>query len=97
MKGAGKMYERIEVWKRAGVARSFDSNACGAPPTECLLSQNADFLRPGSGKADLMASDAIFVELFMDEDPTSRCDWFSSVSAAIASHEKDFSDMPADS
>jgi hypothetical protein len=95
MKGVGKMYERIEVWKRAEGGSAVRFQCLRRASDGMFAVQNADFLRPDSGKADLLASDAIFVELFMDEDPTSRCDWFSSVSAAIASHEKDFSDMPA--
>lgn len=34
--------------------------------------------------------DANFLELFSDEDPGERCEWFSSLQEAIEEHDKAF-------
>ena len=88
------MYERIDIWKRteSSLAVRFQ---CFRRVTDGMFAvQNADFLRAGSYGADLRASESRFIELLLDDDPTDRCDWFSSLSEAIAAHEKDFGDVP---
>lgn len=90
------MYEKPEVWKRAGSGLAIRFQCLRRLSDGMFAVQNADFPKSRNNKADLQASDTIFVEVFLDEDPTNRCEWFSSVSEAISSHEKDFADMPGD-
>jgi hypothetical protein len=88
------MYERIDVWKRAGTGIAIRFQCLRRMSDGLFAVQNADSVRVSALKTDLQGSDATFVELFVDEDPTDRCDWYPSLAEAIASHEKDFSGMP---
>lgn len=36
-------------------------------------------------------SECLFMELFLQEDPSSRCDWFDNLSQAIQDHDESFS------
>lgn len=84
------MYERIDVWKRldAHVAIRFQ---CLRRLSDGMIAvQNADSVRQSTFKTDLWASNAIFVELFLDDDPDNRCEWFGSAEEAIEAHQRDF-------
>lgn len=87
------MYERIDVWKRVGDGTAIRFQCLRRMADGMFAVQNADSVRVSATKADLQISDVTFAELFLDEDPTLRCDWYSSLAEAISSHEKDFADM----
>ena len=88
------MYERIDVWKRKGSGLAVRFQCLRRVADGMFAVQNADYLRPETFKTDVRSSDFRFVELFFEDDPTNRCDWFSSLAEAISSHERDFMDMP---
>ena len=41
-------------------------------------------------KSSTAEIDATFFELFSEESPDTRCDWFPSLRAAIDAHDKEF-------
>ena len=88
------MFERIEIWKRVARNLAIRFQCLRRVPDGMFAVQNADYLRPESHGADMQASESRFIELLLDDDPSDRCDWFSSLSEAISAHEKEFADTP---
>jgi hypothetical protein len=86
------MYERIEVWKRTegGYAIRFQ---CVMRLSDRLFAvQNADFFRQPISESMMASSDQRFVELFLDDDPSERCEvWCASLAEAISEQESLFS------
>jgi hypothetical protein len=90
------MYERIDIWKRVGPGLAIRFQCLRRVSDGMFGVQNADYLRSGSRGVDAQASEARFIELLLDDDPTNRCDWFSSLSETISVHEREFGDVPRD-
>lgn len=91
------MYEKIEIWKRvgSGLAVRFQCLKRGADGMFAV--QNSDYFRSPLGASEGQSSDMRFVELFLDDDPSDRCDWYTSMEEAISHHERDFNGMPGKS
>jgi hypothetical protein len=90
------MFEKVDMWKRVGRSLAIRFQCVRRTSDGMYAVQNADYLRPGSFGADMQASDSRFAELFLDDDPSNRCDWFPSLSEAVSAHEKDFADLAGD-
>lgn len=80
-------YEECFVWVR-------HNNNCGVRYT-CLKNlqtdmycvQSADFYRKDNNNNRF---DNQFLELLLEEDPLTRCEWFNSLADAISHHLKEF-------
>jgi hypothetical protein len=84
-----EFYKEILVWRRLGTG--------GAVRYRCLQNRagkyavhNADVF-PAQGEEDSFSQvDNMFLELFLDESPEDRCDWYEEIEVAIEMHDKDF-------
>jgi hypothetical protein len=85
------MFEKLEIWKRCDQDVAVRFQCLRRTKDNAYAVQNADFIRLESYELGLRASDIMFIELFLDDDPESRCQWFPSLEEAISAHEADFS------
>lgn len=84
------MFEKIDVWKRVD-GKCVARYQCLKRMSDGLFTvQNTDFLYLPISLLSLKNSDQQFLELFMDDDPSDRCDWFPSLIEAINKHNAEF-------
>jgi hypothetical protein len=85
------LYKELKIWKRreadtAVLYRCFHDLTKGR-----FAVQSADFFKLPIDERQILDSEKQFLELLVEIAPSERCDWFSSIDEAIASHERDFS------
>ncbi len=84
------LYQEIKVYKR------LDERTCVRYC--CWLDlrngkygvQSADFFRLPVDDQQRQDLDVQLVELFIESEPQERCQWFDSLDAAVAAHDKEF-------
>ena len=54
--------------------------------------QNADFHHSNVDELR-RRSDALAIDLFMEQSPLERCSWYDSITAAIEQHDGEFEDQ----
>ncbi len=82
-------YLELSVWRRMdGFAIRYRCLQC--LDTQKYGVQSSDYYYARDKGAQTWASDAQFVELFLDTSPAERCTWFDSLSEAIEAHDATF-------
>lgn len=57
---------------------------------ESFSVHQAEFIPHAEVKRAMADIEATFLELFIDEDPGTRCEWFPSLQEAIEDHDRAF-------
>lgn len=82
-------YEEIFVWVRQDDTCAIRYSCLKNLQTRLYCVQSADFYY--SYNFNKNQFDRQFLELLLEEDPITRCEWFNSLEGAILQHIKDFS------
>jgi hypothetical protein len=84
------LYTEIKVWKRVSDSSAVRYACLQDVALHRYIVQSADFFRLPLQKRQIEDFDKQFVELFIGNPPADRKDWFDSLEAAIAAHDRDF-------
>ena len=85
------LYVEFRVWRRNndGAATLY---RCFSDLNERKFAvQSADFFRLPIDERQIFNLERQFLELFIEMDPTERCQWFDSLEQAITAHDLEFS------
>ena len=85
------MYRSIPIWRRLSEDKAVRYSCFEDLETGEFCVQSADFFALPIEANMLAYADVQFVELFIEEDPRERCEWFVSIEDAILGHIKKFS------
>lgn len=83
-------YFEQKIWKRRDAVTVVLYRCLQNIHSGKVAVQSADFFREPFDNLQLLNSDKQFLELLNQIDPADRCDWFESLDAAIAAHEREF-------
>jgi hypothetical protein len=84
------LYIEVKVWKRVSDSSAIRYACFHDVTSHRYVVQSADFFRLPLQKQQVEDFDKQFAELFIGNPLTERSDWFDSLEAAIAAHDRDF-------
>lgn len=85
------LYKAITVWRRMNEASAVRFNCLQNIDTKKFSVQSADFFYLPITQPQIEVFERQYLELFIEVSPEERCEWFESLDAAIAGHDRDFS------
>lgn len=88
------LYRSLIIWRRLGPTRAVRYVCFERMSDSLYCVQSADFYNWPAHPETMRAHDRQFLDLFMEEDPGTRCAWFGTVQAAIKHHDREF-DAPS--
>jgi hypothetical protein len=83
-------YRVIDVWKRLDGTSAIRYRCFESLNSKRFCVQSADFYRLPLDQKQVSSLDNQFVELLVEQEPSSRCAEFPTLEEAIAAHDKDF-------
>jgi hypothetical protein len=84
------LYKAIDVWKKLDKTSAVRYRCFECVNSKQYCVQSADFYRLPFDQKLVSNLDAQFLELFTEQDPTSRNAEYPSLEEAIAAHDKKF-------
>jgi hypothetical protein len=88
------LYREIRVWRRLGPTRAVQYVCFERLVAPAFCVQSADFYDLPVSATAILQHSYRFLELFIEEAPSARCDWFSTLEAAIEQHDREFGSSP---
>jgi hypothetical protein len=86
-----KLYRAIDVWKRADEETAVRYRCFESLLSKRFCVQSADFYRLPPNEQQIADLSRQFVELFIEQEPSSRSGEHSTLEEAIAAHDRAFS------
>jgi hypothetical protein len=84
------LYREIPVWRRLSTSSAVCYRCFEDLATHRFCVQSADFFQLPVTDERLRHHERQSIELFIEIEPTQRCDWFNSLEDAIQAHDADF-------
>ena len=88
-----KMYMELSIWKRIDGKTAVHFRCFEDIASHLFCVQSADFYALPAAVNARAGFDRQFVELFIEDEPIERGEWFATVEEAIAAHERVFVSM----
>lgn len=88
----GELYKQIVVWKRLPAAEVVAYVCLQRVSDGKFCVQSAEFFQEMGPKDQWDRLGRNMGELFFEDDPDIRCNWFPELIGAIAAHDKCFSE-----
>ncbi|MCU1752683.1 hypothetical protein [Pseudomonas sp. 6D_7.1_Bac1] len=86
-----KYYSSHLVWKRVDETHAIRYLCFYDLSSKKYAVQNAEFFYLPISKERIFEADVNAIELFVDVDPSERCDWFDELAEALQDHDLNFS------
>lgn len=83
-------YRVIDVWQRLDGSTAIRYRCFESLQSNRYCVQSADFYRLPLADKQISNLDAQFLELFIEQEPSSRSSEYPTLAEAIAAHNKDF-------
>jgi hypothetical protein len=90
------MYLELSIWKRIDGKTAIHFRCFEDIASHLFCVQSADFYTLPETVNARAGFDRQFVELFIEDEPIERGEWFATVEEAIAAHERVFVSMGQD-
>jgi hypothetical protein len=84
------LYRVIDVWKKLDGTSAIRYRCFKSLNSKRYCVQSADFYRLPLDQKQVSSLDAQLVELFVEQEPSSRSAEYPTLEEAIAAHDKDF-------
>ena len=85
-------FNEMMVWRRMSDTLAVRYSCVRNLHTNKYAVQSADHFYAPVNEVQISSMSAQFVELFLEESPETRCNWFDSVEEAIHDHDVQFND-----
>jgi hypothetical protein len=84
------LYKTIDVWKRVDGTTAVRYRCFESLQSKRYCVQSTDFYRLPLDEKQFSNLDSQFVQLFIEQEPSSRSAEYLTLEDAIAAHDKDF-------